>query len=238
MYYLGSRFYDTEICRFINADDLDYLGASGDFIGYNLYAYCANNPVNCKDESGEFAISTFLATAAAGAAINLVTTYLAAQVTGSKYSWTDAAVAMTSGASNAVPGIGWALSGAVSGIYVGYQSKQNGASTGQAIFCGLVGGACTSFGVSNLATLVCQVDLSLNVMVAVDSIFCMGLNTIGAATYKSVTSDPMDSHMPQAKETSKTRNNGKPGPRSKTSVTPGGGLADYFRYLYNGGTTV
>ena len=55
MYYLGSRFYDTEICRFINADDLDYLGASGDFIGYNLYAYCANNPVNCKDEDGKFA---------------------------------------------------------------------------------------------------------------------------------------------------------------------------------------
>ena len=43
--------------RFINADSLSYLGASGDLIGYNLYAYCSNNPVNCADPSGHFVIS-------------------------------------------------------------------------------------------------------------------------------------------------------------------------------------
>ncbi len=29
MYYLQSRYYDPQICRFINADSTDYLGATG-----------------------------------------------------------------------------------------------------------------------------------------------------------------------------------------------------------------
>ncbi len=52
MYYLNSRYYDPETGRFINADDTDYLGASGTVLGYNLFAYCENNPVNCSDPSG------------------------------------------------------------------------------------------------------------------------------------------------------------------------------------------
>ena len=48
MYYLQTRYYDPAICRFINADDVEYLGANGDLAGYNLYAYCSNNPVNYK----------------------------------------------------------------------------------------------------------------------------------------------------------------------------------------------
>ena len=44
-YYLNSRYYDPEICRFINADHVNYLGANGDLNSFNLYAYCGNNPV-------------------------------------------------------------------------------------------------------------------------------------------------------------------------------------------------
>ena len=51
-YYLQSRYYDPAIKRFINADDASLIGANGDFISFNLYAYCLNNPVMCKDESG------------------------------------------------------------------------------------------------------------------------------------------------------------------------------------------
>ncbi len=51
LYYLNSRYYDPEIGRFINADDIDYTDAeSGN--GLNLYAYCVNNPINLTDENG------------------------------------------------------------------------------------------------------------------------------------------------------------------------------------------
>ncbi len=54
MYYLQSRYYDPEICRFINADSTDYLGATGTFLSYNLFAYCENEPVGCVDPSGKY----------------------------------------------------------------------------------------------------------------------------------------------------------------------------------------
>ena len=81
-YYLGSQFYDTEICRFINADDLDYLGASGDFIGYNLYAYCANNPVNCKDEDRNAAILASLGIIAVSGVVGCLVGAFATAITG------------------------------------------------------------------------------------------------------------------------------------------------------------
>ena len=52
LYYVSSRYYDPELCRFINADDASYLGANGDFISYNLFAYCGNNPVTGYDPDG------------------------------------------------------------------------------------------------------------------------------------------------------------------------------------------
>lgn len=54
MYYLQSRYYDPNNCRFISPDDTSYLGANGDLVSYNLYAYCSNNPVNYTDPTGKF----------------------------------------------------------------------------------------------------------------------------------------------------------------------------------------
>ena len=54
-YYLNSRYYDPEIRRFINADT--YVNVNGDFIGFNMYAYCLNNPVMYTDYTGESAVS-------------------------------------------------------------------------------------------------------------------------------------------------------------------------------------
>ena len=54
MYYLNSRYYDPEIGRFINADAMNYLGVKGDFVSYNLFAYCGNNPVMGYDPQGNF----------------------------------------------------------------------------------------------------------------------------------------------------------------------------------------
>ena len=53
MYYLQSRYYDPAIGRWINADgELSDVG--GDIRGYNLFAYCFNNPVNMDDPSGNW----------------------------------------------------------------------------------------------------------------------------------------------------------------------------------------
>ena len=51
-YYLNSRYYDVETLRFITKDDVDYLGASGSVLSYNLYNYCENNPIIRVDSNG------------------------------------------------------------------------------------------------------------------------------------------------------------------------------------------
>ena len=57
-YYVSSRYYDPEIGRFINADDIAYLGMRG-LTSYNLFAYCGNNPVMGYDPYGTFDWSSF-----------------------------------------------------------------------------------------------------------------------------------------------------------------------------------
>ena len=44
LYYLQTRYYDPEIGRFLNMDDISYATPE-QIHGLNLYAYCANNPV-------------------------------------------------------------------------------------------------------------------------------------------------------------------------------------------------
>lgn len=52
MYYLQSRYYDPDVCRFINSDDVNFIGATGTVGSYNAFAYCENNPVNRVDYTG------------------------------------------------------------------------------------------------------------------------------------------------------------------------------------------
>ena len=52
LYYLQSRYYDSATGRFINADG--YISTGTGILGYNMYAYCNNNPVMYVDPSGEF----------------------------------------------------------------------------------------------------------------------------------------------------------------------------------------
>ena len=51
-YYLNSRYYDPETCRFVNADG--YVSTGQGITGYNMFAYCGNNPVNRADPTGQF----------------------------------------------------------------------------------------------------------------------------------------------------------------------------------------
>lgn len=49
-YWLRSRYYDPQIGRFLNADG--YVSTGSGLNGYNMFAYCNKNPVNCVDFSG------------------------------------------------------------------------------------------------------------------------------------------------------------------------------------------
>lgn len=52
-YYLQSRYYNPEFCRFINADNPSNVLLSKDnVVGINLFAYCNNSPVKYSDASG------------------------------------------------------------------------------------------------------------------------------------------------------------------------------------------
>ena len=63
-YYLKSRYYDPEVGRFLNADEVDVLTTEqNSFIQFNICVYCLNDPINCKDSNG------YLATATIGAIV-------------------------------------------------------------------------------------------------------------------------------------------------------------------------
>lgn len=52
-YWLNSRYYDPVVGRYLNADSV-IAGVGGSIQGYNMFAYCFNNPVNMSDSSGHW----------------------------------------------------------------------------------------------------------------------------------------------------------------------------------------
>ena len=53
---MQSRYYDAGVQRFLNEDDVAFLGAGGNIYSYNSYVYCDNDPVNDSDPSGMFSV--------------------------------------------------------------------------------------------------------------------------------------------------------------------------------------
>ena len=51
LYYLTTRYYDPEVCRFISADV--YMSTGQGVLGGNMWAYCLNNPVAMVDSNGQ-----------------------------------------------------------------------------------------------------------------------------------------------------------------------------------------
>ena len=57
LYYLQSRYYDPEIGRFINADS--YVSTGKGLLGFDMFAYCRNNPIRRVDRSGSVEMDCF-----------------------------------------------------------------------------------------------------------------------------------------------------------------------------------
>lgn len=55
LYYLRSRYYDPEMGRFINSDV--FVSTGQGLIGNNMFAYCGNNPVFRRDDTGTYYFS-------------------------------------------------------------------------------------------------------------------------------------------------------------------------------------
>ena len=66
MYYLQSRYYDPAVCRYINGDA--YLSTGSGIIGYNMFAYCNNNPTLSVDSTGNWPSASKILAAVAIAA--------------------------------------------------------------------------------------------------------------------------------------------------------------------------
>ncbi len=83
LYYLQSRYYDSEIGRFINADGT--LNGNGDLTGFNMFAYCSNNPVMFSDPSGNSLIAICVLYFIAGATIIGSGCYAASKIANPPY---------------------------------------------------------------------------------------------------------------------------------------------------------
>ena len=153
LYYVGSRYYDPEVCRFISPDTTDVLGAEqGNLNQYNLYAYCLNNPVNRLDEEGRLSLPNWVKVAIGGIVITGVAVATVA---------TGGAVAAICGAALSgalVGGVSGAALGAISGgITDGWQGAIDGACSGfmQGSFIGgITGAASAGFNIATGATTV------------------------------------------------------------------------------------
>ena len=56
LYYVSSRYYDSETGRWINVDEVIILAITNDIVsGLNLFSYVFNDPVNQKDNTGYIA---------------------------------------------------------------------------------------------------------------------------------------------------------------------------------------
>ena len=96
LYYLQSRYYNPEICRFISPDDVSLIGANDAVISYNLFAYCSNNPVTRADNNGEF--WNIVIGAVVGAVVSAVTTAIDSYVTTGSVDWTSVGISAAVGA--------------------------------------------------------------------------------------------------------------------------------------------
>ena len=115
-YYLQSRYYSPETCRFISADVL--LSTGQGVLGHNSFAYCGNNPITRIDSEGEF--WHIVVGAAIGGLIGGISSIVGQAISGEEINWAEVGVSAASGAltgaiTAACPGMGAVATGIVHG---------------------------------------------------------------------------------------------------------------------------
>lgn len=116
LYYLQTRYYDSFTGRFLNADDINYIGSNENILSYNLFAYAENNPVNYIDENGNAAINIICA--AIGALVGWSFGDYVAKKLGYKSGWKYWAIRTGVAVGGAV--IGWFAGTLIAKIVAGY----------------------------------------------------------------------------------------------------------------------
>ncbi len=127
LYYLQSRYYNPEMGRWVNADSV-IAGNGENMLGYNIFAYCFNNPVNMSDYTGnwpEWVENTFKVVSAVVAVAAVVVTATAVS-----------AFTAGTGSAAAVYGATIFLGAALSGINGAVANE----SKGNSYFNGYAGG--------------------------------------------------------------------------------------------------
>ena len=96
-YWVQARYYDPAIRRWINADS--QLNVKDGVLGYNLFAYCQNNPVTYSDPTGHsITLACIIIGAIVGAVIGgCAGAYVSKKQTGKVNGWAVAAGAVGGG---------------------------------------------------------------------------------------------------------------------------------------------
>ena len=151
LYYVNSRYYDPETCRFISADDISLVSASPMALtDKNLYAYCDNNPIARLDLDGMFWMH--VAAALTGAVVNVAITYVSKKVTGQDFTPDDFLLAAATGAINTIPRLGPWANGIINGVCT-YWDLKDEVGNGTALFCGVLSGIASKWSISNMANI-------------------------------------------------------------------------------------
>ena len=137
LYYLNSRYYSPEFGRFINVDS-ELAGIGGTTLGYNLFAYCFNNPVNMSDPEGNWPKWVTGALNVLSGGLQM----LAGAVAGAAVGWTGIGAAaagflMVHGAATATQGIGQIVNSAAGSNVL---REDNIVKTGVQAVGGAIGG--------------------------------------------------------------------------------------------------
>ena len=70
LYYLQSRYYDPDTGRFLSPDKYTTTGQG--VIGNNMFAYCNNNPIQYKDDNGDFCIQAAIIGGIVDAGVSII----------------------------------------------------------------------------------------------------------------------------------------------------------------------
>ena len=191
MYYLKSRYYQPEICRFISADV--YIATELNTNGSNMYSYCKNNPVMLMDSDGSFAIlaiaGAFLAEKGTemlvGAVVNVATTAIVAGILGEEYTLKDAAMAAVTGA---VGALGWQAQVGVavtSGVYNLGAAAIKGEDIDTALATTAISVAGTLGSTGSIASML-KADVSIATSAVIGMTCDFGVNLSSSAATKAV----------------------------------------------------